>query len=304
MWYLVIALGLIVAAAIAAVVAASRSPAVQNARGALLKKQSIGLLEKGDLEGAIRKDLRALRIFERTGYDRARVATHIALARIYWGAGNLPEVKEHLDVACRDSRKPGYEQFLLEAAELMGEYFMVTRNPREALDCFKEAAAVGEEETNSLRAVTQNVPLPRGRGVIAARPPIEVVFRRVHAILGRANIARAHLTAGDPGQAAHVLRQLLAALDDLEDPSNPRAGTALNTLYHYATIDPTGDASRQLRAVVPPLLRDIRMACTMAAGKASENGESADALERACQELLSFRPQIEQQLRQLRFGPH
>jgi tetratricopeptide (TPR) repeat protein len=304
MWIIVLAVvgSLVAVTFVVAMIAQWCSPEAQNARGARWKQRSLTLLQKGDVAGAIRADLAALRIFQKTGYDRARVATHIALARTYRAAGNKQEARNHLEVAYRDSHKRDYEQFLIESADLLGEYFMGTREPREALRYLKEAAALEEQETGCAKAISVKAPMPGGRFAIVARHPVEVVFRRVHAILRRARVAQACLAAGDPSEAACILASLKLDLEALQDPRDPRAGEAMNTAFYYAAMDQTGGTLHAFRACMTDVLRAVCAASPGIVPGSGQPGLSPDVLGRTCEELLSFCPQLEQELRKIKFS--
>lgn len=299
MWYAIIIVGgLIVLIVGASVLATRRSAKYRNARGGMLKQQSAELLQKGDYRGALRKDLKALSIFEKTGYDRARVATHIAVARISLALDELPQAVAHLETAYRDSRKPEYEQFHIESAELLGDCAMQQRNPQAAADFYKESADLEEEETSDDRFPSQRVPLLGGGQVITGRPLLEVVMRRVYALLGRANVARAHIAAGDFGQARNILQGVVTSLEAVKDPQEPQAGVGLHAAYLFQIMAGGGLPLEN----VSKFMDDVRRASRMALAELDRREEGSDAVERACRVLLSYRPMIAQALRRFKFG--
>lgn len=288
MWYLIAGVVLLVLIVIG--VLASRGSLDPNQRAEILKARSLALFERGKIKAAIRHDEKALRIYEKISYDRACVATHIKVGRLYLADKQLDKAIEHLTISYKESQKPGYERFALESADVLGECFLQKGESRKALEYFKTSVTLENKETTEPGAGHRSVPMPvpseiqrafpeRSR-VIVPRSPIEVALRRVHAVLSKVNVARAHLELNQPSEARDALRDLHDAL--------------LKAVEEHRVWLQDVPAVGQL-AAPGPYLEHLWTVL-------DESNESAETLSWMCRSALDARQQVAERIRGIEFG--
>jgi len=299
--------GIIVAAvgsllAIVAVVRVWRLPEMQNIRGARLKRKALGLDAKGAHARAFVLRTRALRIFEKTGYDRARVATHIALARGHLSDGDAERTFMHAQAAYEGSDKPDYERFRAEACEVTGYSLLEQHKPAEAVRFFRERAAIlrneVDDEARCAKNTTMRVRSPGGGWAIIGRPPIEIAFQCLGAVLANSGVAWACLAAGDEEQCRQVIRQIVEDAEAMGNPASPRCLMAMRMVHLLEKAPENVEEKEAIRSLLDGLQEQRKQVTQML----DEGTDSSGALREACRILASFMSDCEQNLRMFKFA--
>jgi tetratricopeptide (TPR) repeat protein len=298
MWYVIIGLGALVALFVGVnLLLVWRSTDYRNARAGRLKQEARLHVERGDLKAALKKSVKALSIYEGIGQDGSRVATHIAIGRIYAAMGEAARAVEHMETAYRDSAVPGYEEFRTQAAEWLADRAMERGLPWVAADYYQEAFDLEQAQAVWDDAPAAAAAEPGAVGMLdlvraMGRPrPTTGLMKRIYGLLARANIAAAYIAAGDYGQAKRTLDSLVTDLNALKTPDDPGAPGGLRSAWALERLvrPETVETARQSSSV---LLKDIRQAARMAAEALNGRWDPQRGLDRAYQVLVGFRPML------------